>query len=48
MAEIIGKIVHKLSAFDLHLKYKEQILAQERYEEKIRLERGKDHEMTIN
>lgn len=26
MAEIIGKIVHKLSAFDLHLKYKEQIL----------------------
>jgi len=26
MARIIGKIVHKLSAFDLHLKYKDQIL----------------------
>mmetsp|Transcript_16653 Transcript_16653/g.22487 ORF Transcript_16653/g.22487 Transcript_16653/m.22487 type:complete len:102 (+) Transcript_16653:911-1216(+) len=26
MAHIIGKIVHKLSAFDLHLKYKMQIL----------------------
>jgi len=26
MAAIIGRIVHKLSAFDLHLKYKEQIL----------------------
>ena len=29
-------------------KYKEQILAQERHEEKIRLARGKDHKMTIN
>ena len=27
MAQIIGKVVHKLSAFDLHLKYKEQILS---------------------
>jgi len=26
MAGIIGKIVHKLSAFDLHLKYKTEIL----------------------
>lgn len=27
MAVLIGKIVHKLSAFDLHIKYKEQILS---------------------
>lgn len=27
MASMIGKIVYKLSTFDLHLKYKEQILA---------------------
>ena len=26
MAKIIGRIVHKLSAFDLHIKYQEQIL----------------------
>ncbi len=26
MAKLIGRIVHKLSAFDLHIKYKEQIL----------------------
>lgn len=27
MAKMIGRVVHKLSAFDLHTKYKEQILA---------------------
>ena len=27
MARIIGRIVHKLSAYDLHLKYKNQILS---------------------
>ena len=27
MAKLIGRIVHKLSAFDLHIKYKDQILA---------------------
>ena len=26
MGELIGRVVHKLSAFDLHIKYKEQIL----------------------
>ena len=26
MAKMLGRIVHKLSAFDLHLKYQEQIL----------------------
>lgn len=26
MAKLIGRVVHKLSAFDLHIKYKEQIL----------------------
>jgi hypothetical protein len=26
MAQLIGRVVHKLSAFDLHIKYKEQIL----------------------
>jgi len=26
MAQIIGRIVHKLSTFDLHIKYQEQIL----------------------
>ena len=26
MAKLIGRVVHKLSAFDLHIKYKDQIL----------------------
>ena len=26
MAALIGRIVYKLSSFDLHIKYKEQIL----------------------
>ena len=26
MAQIIGRIVYKLSSFDLHIKYQEQIL----------------------
>ena len=26
MAKLIGRIVHKLSAFDLHIKYKDEIL----------------------
>lgn len=26
MAKMIGRIVHKLSAFDLHIKYQDQIL----------------------